>query len=1357
MGNDPLVDLARRQKDVEQYSNLQELLDYKKPTQQTAAPPPAPVAPKEAEVDGWFTDFLKTTGSDYADILTKGVSFGIFKGEDLPFVGKMIENTRTPDERKAAWRKWAEFGAEMAIPAVALGPLTPGYWLTKLGVGTAKAVAPAAGKVVSGAIRAGTEGAAIAGTSAAVQETKQAMGTAGTPEDQAQGLPGRVGDVLLHTGFGAALGGVLGAGVGTLETVIASRAARRAATKTAADTATSKVSTLSLQEEALQTERAAVAEYDQNMIAWAKSLDTDVVRPAEKGALSVDAELTSGRATPPPAKAPIPAGPSSTERKPIAALGPAPEPPPISEPLSARTLVKNADRLEAEMFDRSPRVKEILGERVRELRTEAQARAAIEVAESTSDLLAKDVEAELAKRGTILGPAGKINVGLTTALARAAIGATIGAYSGNTPEERMNRALLGAGAAAFLSPALMRRAGSKLLDGLEKIIPVATVKAEPTATPITGARKLRVNAPAPEDRGEAIFTSDPASFPVADKSFKIHFEELEKNPDRMNEIVNKVDALYGTGKRPYKSDAELLQDAERLGPDILDIVLTRKPGEALNDTKIASAIGLMASMRQHTLGLADEFERSGKFTPEMLNFLGVFSAVRQSMKGASGESGASLRLWGSVARFLNDPAMQKAADLTEILGGPDGMKLVQGARLSDVRAMLADIKAAGQESWPHRAWRFLNNLGNGAGEVFVMDLVSGPITQSANVVGNTTMLGLNLGQRRLAEMFHVGKIPGVAEGETVATLMGNIQGGQNFLKLLAHNARRNVATMAGRGALGAAYGAYTGDTPENKLQSAATYGGLFALSGATKGWEGPSGKYVEGMRKSFTAENLLDPLGLNPNAWYGKAVDLLGEIIRIPGDNLFLADNLFRMMGFQGELNALTIRRAANSKLTGDAYNTFLKKISDTPAEETIAAAKQWGDRMVFADNFKSLMLQGFQQGISSHPLLRLAVPFFRTPIRLFQRGLDITPGLNFLDPEITKNIARQGAEGDLARGQVMLSVVVGLPILYAAYNGMVVGRHPKELAETYKAQNQPENSWKVGNTWVDLTRIDPIAFPVIALANYAKYGGQVDESHREDYLTAIALTMTGLLRDKTWAKNFGDVFETLTSDRGDKVNEYLEKWQASLVPGFLASQARLTDPYKKHLETATDRFFARVPGFNKDVPYEFNVIGEKIPLPAGFGPDTISPLFTWEQRQHPLLQAMLDNQVPGTRIPDVVKGRDPDAQPFTKPGDPRDGVKLTPGERALWAETAGKLYEKAGVKLVASESWRRMIAKATGPMSEAAKELRTAQADARREAFEIVLRKSPGLVDELDSLERRREIAFEGTRTPLGIQGVPR
>lgn len=136
------------------------------------------------------------------------------------------------------------------------------------------------------------------------------------------------------------------------------------------------------------------------------------------------------------------------------------------------------------------------------------------------------------------------------------------------------------------------------------------------------------------------------------------------------------------------------------------------------------------------------------------------------------------------------------------------------------------------------------------------------------------------------------------------------------------------------------------------------------------------------------------------------------------------------------------------------------------------------------------------ERGLYQMPALKWLTGqlFFRTPIRVFEEGLRLTPGVqffmpHFLDDLIGKNGARRQAK---AQGEALFSLALGAAVIMAYAEGKITGagkydyrqrrlRQDSDLAAPYTIQ------FDDGSTWT-YRMFDPIATPMKIMVTALEY-----------------------------------------------------------------------------------------------------------------------------------------------------------------------------------------------------------------------------------------------------------------------------
>lgn len=136
---------------------------------------------------------------------------------------------------------------------------------------------------------------------------------------------------------------------------------------------------------------------------------------------------------------------------------------------------------------------------------------------------------------------------------------------------------------------------------------------------------------------------------------------------------------------------------------------------------------------------------------------------------------------------------------------------------------------------------------------------------------------------------------------------------------------------------------------------------------------------------------------------------------------------------------------------------------------------------------------QAYEDAMKKFPTMKLVIGqlFFRTPIRVFEEGIRLTPGLQFVAPNFMQDLA--GANGALrqvrAQAEAMTSLVIASGVLSLYAQGRIQG---DGAYEDYKQQKTrvdgplPEPytiKMSDGSTW-SYRGFDPLATPVKIMVN---------------------------------------------------------------------------------------------------------------------------------------------------------------------------------------------------------------------------------------------------------------------------------
>lgn len=1264
----------------------------------TANPQPMAQPHTPEDVDNWWDEFLKTTAADVGKVLLNGVTFGIVQPKHLGTLGTIIEKYATPEDRKGAIRKVAEFGGELLSGAVVGGPI-----LGPVGRAAAGILPKAAGAVARGAVRAGAEGAAI--------------GAAQAGADLYRGEATPMG-VAMQIGGGAVLGGAFGGAMGKLTSLMEKRArakiesmlgeklraeaeAKQAATRKATEAelgekarteagappsiAQRQTAVETAGREAVLDEVAAVDQYEAELIKWAKQLE--VVESRRTPRVSPDAESTSGRPT---LGQPKEAGPSVVGQTPITVnelgqanvggaipiaeprtpIGALPAPKPPAETVDPRLLLKKADAIEASLEGKSERYKAIMREQINSLRQQAMAAQATDVAvETVQEITARKEWPKWRQALLKGGQTGNVDTNFAVALGQAALGAIAGGTAGaamtEKPEDRLQNMIAGALVGGVAAPALLKLASNLLMPKLGALTEAAT-KAKIPVEPMPTA----VGEVAPTPRPAAKIRIEPLGTPEAEKLiadlggqtqkaggfvFHVPWAERATREDlaqSVQSLMRQLESRVGSARIGSVSEEVLNEVAKKF--DLGDL-LSKTVGSGWNRFE-ATALGM------HMRAADADFWRllqAAKDDPTALNEFkkvgGVLLQLTRTLFGATSEWGYTGHAWQTVQEAT--PMAQNSVRMLTQLLGMDGAEAQLKLGVSPKRfheMMLSMAEQKGKTDTMIGWATFAKQIENGLIEAWINGLLSNPATHAANILGNIGPVFAGPAERFLAAKFSTGSIGSVVPGEGTEMLFGLWSGFGDAFKAASKSFRTGVSA-----------------------------------------WDALATK-IESPRKAIAA----GPLGLSDEEVLGKGVNLLGEIIRTPGRALTAADDFFKMLNYRMEYHALTYRAAKIAHPEGgEAFTKALAALRADPTTEILEQAVKFSEVQTFTNPLGDFG-NALQRLSNSHPSVKLILPFVRTPINLFKYAWERTPGLNFLNSQVRADYMAGGAARDLVVAKMALGGMVAGTAAVLAAGGVLSGKGPsdKALLEELQMTGWQPYSAKIGDTYYAFSRLDPIGMTLGAIADFADLSGHMDEATTTNVAQAIVLSMIRNVTSKTWMQGVANVLEALTDQDGRYLSSFFNLQARSIVPAFMGQVTRsYVDPEIHEVHSVLDAVRSRTPGFSKDLPPRRNLWGEAIQLEGGLGPDIASPIYTRKVAGDKVAEELSANRIAVSLPPDFIYGTHP-PEGITAEQRVSQGVPLTAQQRDKWIQLMGKgvrdgngrTIKEAMQALIASPEYRQ-------------------------------------------------------------------
>lgn len=502
-------------------------------------------------------------------------------------------------------------------------------------------------------------------------------------------------------------------------------------------------------------------------------------------------------------------------------------------------------------------------------------------------------------------------------------------------------------------------------------------------------------------------------------------------------------------------------------------------------------------------------------------------------------------------------------------------------------------------------------------EAWINALLSGPQTHAVNITSNALFNLWQVPERWLASK--IGS--GVESGEATALAFGMMNGMRDGFSLAAKTMRTGEPS-----------------SPLAKIEARK----FKAISAANLELSGP----------------------------LGRAVDVLGNVIRTPGRALMAEDEFFKSVAYRGELQAHAWREASREGLKGDEFAKKVQAIIRDPPEHIKLAAQ---DASNYATFTKELGVGGklFQRIVSEHPALRVITPFIRTPLNIMKAVGERTP-LAFMSRAVRADIKAGGARRDLALARISLGSVSMAAFADLAGQGVITGAGPPdpELKAILRRKGIPAYSIRIGDRWHAYNRLDPVGSLMGLAADMAGVMGQLNDADASELAGAAVLSIAQNMTNKTFMAGLSETISVLNQVSPDvgitKGSQFISNLLGSAVPSFVAQKERRDDPAVRDVRPDPEASFgllaevlnkikSRVPGWSQSLPPMRNLWGEIIMASPGLGPDIISPIYTSEEKPSPIDDELWRNQIQ-----------------IEMPSRILEGVELTPSQYSRYVELAG-------------------------------------------------------------------------------------
>lgn len=273
-------------------------------------------------------------------------------------------------------------------------------------------------------------------------------------------------------------------------------------------------------------------------------------------------------------------------------------------------------------------------------------------------------------------------------------------------------------------------------------------------------------------------------------------------------------------------------------------------------------------------------------------------------------------------------------------------------------------------------------------------------------------------------------------------------------------------------------------------------------------------------------------------------------------------------------------------------------------------SVKEFAQRQMFQERLTGAPAT-VHEFVNNNPALRFFVPFLKTPWNITKEGLSYFPAVapilkKVLGPRYKDDLpslTHKGAYYDLSWEQMAARQMVGAAY-FAGIMSMIdsdnITGKPRDAqeAQTWKDAGIPEQSVKIGDTWVEYGRVEPVA-TVIGLAVelkrvYTDYmNPTLDKDQNEEAMKGLMHVMKANIMQKTFIDGFNNLVNGVFYSDGRGLENLAMAMTRPLTPAIMNQIARTIDPYERQSSNIIEKTQQRIPGLRELLPQEYGLYGD--------------------------------------------------------------------------------------------------------------------------------------------------------------------
>jgi hypothetical protein len=696
-------------------------------------------------------------------------------------------------------------------------------------------------------------------------------------------------------------------------------------------------------------------------------------------------------------------------------------------------------------------------------------------------------------------------------------------------------------------------------------------------------------------------------------------KKIEETSGQIRRLAVKWPDIVEKATRGKITREESREMGKKLGWDV-DFIKSLYPGTPMNAEQASAIVDVIKPIADDSVKAAQKYlkSRSPEDLHEALYKFYAMVEVDPKRFGASAELGRGLGVLNEPISGINQYLNQFSKAMAELV--PEGLTpeyLVHLIANFDNPEQLAVMARHGAKAGSPKAWA------QALMEGWTMGLLSGPKTHAVNFTSNMITGIIGPTERALAARLAFGNgTEHVVKGEALEMIYGMTHSFMDALHLATKSFKTGVSQFG--------------------TEKAEAIG-----------------------RKAISAE------ALNLSGTIGRAVDYLGEAMRIPGRALVASDDFFKVINYDANIRAMALRAGKGKNLEGETLSNFIEDYVKSPPAKDIELSREYANYMTFTKELNGLALS-IQQGIEKHPFLRVAVPFWRTPVDIFKFSLERTPFINALSGQLRADIMAGGVRRDLAMGKIAFGAMVSATGFVLAKTGLITGNGPKDknLRKTMMDAGWKPDSIKVGDQYYSYSRVDPVSQFLGTIADFASISDELDQPRIDQYAMSLVLGYMNHMNTKTYLQGISRVFDAIKEPDQQRI-DYIKKWSGSLVPTVVRHIEQQVDPTIREVNGFFDQITSEVPGWSETLPPKRNLKGDPIVSEGSVGPDMFSFINQSTESKDAVWKEIIDNKISISPMAKYIGGARPPKGTMAQEKEVH-GIELTPKEYDWLVRMAG-------------------------------------------------------------------------------------